>query len=109
MKSHGQQVHVEGSGICSTYEPSTTQSLDTEWDSQSTWPTSFMLDMHISSAREVIKPHPCVGRSYRSHPVCESVTALSPAMFTLRLQPCYQDEILEVIRKLTSLVLKNLV
>ena len=24
------------------------QSLDTEWDSQSTWPTSFMLNMHIT-------------------------------------------------------------
>jgi len=65
MKSHGQQVHVEGSGICSTYEPSTMHSLDTEWNSQSTWPTSFMLNMHISSPREVINPHPCLGRSYR--------------------------------------------
>ena len=104
MKSHRQQVHVEGEWH--PYEPSTTQSFDTEWDSQSTWPTSFMLNMHISSPREVINPHPCVGRSYRSHPVCESVTALSPALFTLRLQPCYQDEMVEVMYKLPSLVLK---
>ena len=106
MKSHGQTVHVEGSGICTTYEPSTMQSLDTEWDSQSTWPTSFMLNMHISSPREIINPHPYVGRSYRSPPVCKSVTALLPALFTLWLQPCYQDKILEVMHKLPSVVLK---
>jgi len=71
MKSHRQQVHVEGEWH--PYEPSTTQSFDTEWDSQSTWPTSFTLNMHISSPREGINLHPCVGRGCRSHPVCESV------------------------------------
>jgi len=52
MKSHGQQVHVEGEWH--PCDPSTTQSHDTERDSQSTWPTSFTLNTHISSPREGI-------------------------------------------------------
>ena len=65
MKSHGQPVHVEGEWH--PCDPSTTQSHNPERDSQSTWPTSFTLNMHISSPREGINPHPCVGRGCRSH------------------------------------------
>jgi len=50
-----------------------------------------------------------VGLGYRSHVVCESVTALPPALFTLWLQVYHQDKIFEGTHKLTSLVLKSLV
>jgi len=86
--------------------------MNPEWDSQSTWPTSFMLNMHITKR---LLPLPCciplltmwsrVGQSYRSHVVCESVTALPPALFTLQLQQYHRDKIFEETHKLTLLVL----
>ena len=59
--------------------------------------------IHIHSADKGC----CVGEGYRSYPVRESVTTLPLALFTLRLQLLYLlIQTLEVMHKLTSLVLK---
>ena len=46
-----------GSGIRSTYEPSTMQPLDTERDSQNTRATRFVLNFHIS---KFVSPPHCI-------------------------------------------------
>ena len=56
---------LRGSGILSTYEPSKMQPLDTEWDSQNTWATPFVLNFHISNF--VSPPHCIHLKSVRSH------------------------------------------
>ena len=58
--------------------------------------------LHPPKICAVINPNPCVGED-----VCESVTILSPALFTLWLQLHHQDKIFEVMHKLTSVVLKS--